>query len=214
MAFAKKIELADGIVGIWEITEELEVLYCQIYFSETEKKEFEMFSSIRRKKEFIVVRLLLQKLLGKKTEILYDDSGRPLLKNSTTNLSISHSRDLAVVFLSKKRIGIDVEDSKRKIENVAQRFLDEKEKRFVKDCGNPQKATILLWCAKEAIFKCSERQGIDFRSEIFISPFSIHKNKKFRGEKVRENENITYQLQHFDYKNNVIVFCVEDVIKS
>ncbi|QGY42432.1 4'-phosphopantetheinyl transferase superfamily protein [Maribellus comscasis] len=214
MAFAKRIEQTDGVVGIWEITEELDVLYRQIHFSEKERKEFEMFSSIRRKKEFIAVRLLLQKLLGKKAEILYEDSGRPLLKNSTTNLSISHSGDLAVVFLSKKRIGIDVEDSKRKIENIAQRFLHEKEKSFVKDCGNPQKATILLWCAKEAIFKCSEKQGIDFRSEIFIPPFALLKEKKFKGEKVRENENITYQLQHFEYKNNVIVFCVEDVIKS
>ena len=156
----------------------------------------------------------MNSLLNKKPEIIHDDSGRGTLKNSGFNLSISHSKELAVVFLSKRKIGIDVENVERKIEKIAQRFLHKSEMDFVKSSANPQKAMVLLWCAKEAIFKCSEKQGIDFGREILVSPFSVDGTGVFKGKKIQSNRNIFYQLQHFNYKNNVVVFCVEDVEKS
>ena len=214
MAFVKKIEQDDGIIGIWEITEEVKSLTNEFLFSDKEKKEFEKITADRRKKEFLVVRLLLQELLNKKTEIFYSGSGRPKLKNFDLNLSISHSRDVAVIFLSKQKIGIDVENEERKIGNVAQRFLHESEKEFILSCKNQQKTTILFWCAKEAIFKCSEEQGIEFSKEILISPFFVENESNFEGKKIQFNKNTFYRLQHFNYKNNVIVFCVEEVEKS
>lgn len=210
MGFAKKIELREGIIGIWEISEEAGFLASQFNFSEVEKKEFENISADRRKREFIIVRMLLEELLNRKPDILYDASGRPSLKHSGFNLSISHSQDLVVVFLSHWKIGIDAENAGRKIENVAHRFLNESEKKFVKDSSNQQKTMILLWCAKEAIFKCSEKQGIDFCENILVPAFSIESESVFTAVKSMQNKNTFYRLQHFIYKNNVVVFCVEE----
>ena len=118
MAFVKKIEIKEGLVGIWEITEDADSLAAEFNFSDTEKKEFEKISFEKRKKEYITVRLLLESLLNKKPDICYEKSGRPKLNNVDYNLSISHSKDLVVVFLSRQKIGIDVENVERKIENV------------------------------------------------------------------------------------------------
>ena len=127
MAFVQKIEFEEGIIGVWEITEDINLLVQKFQFLDSEKEEYDKFSSERRKKEFLAVRLLLQELLNKKPEIIHDDSGRGTLKNSGFNLSISHSKELAVVFLSKRKIGIDVENVERKIEKIAQRFLHKSE---------------------------------------------------------------------------------------
>jgi len=210
MAFSKKIELEEGVIGIWEMTEETASLLSLFQFSDREKKEFEQLSSERRKREYLAVRLLLKELLGAPPEILYNHLGRPRLKNSGYNLSISHSADLAVVFLSPKKIGIDVENTERNIEKVATRFLNVHEKEFVKTSANQQKTMIVLWCAKEAIFKCSEKQGIDFGKEIYIPPFSETGNTGFKGIKTQSGSSIFYRLQQFECKNNTIVFCVEE----
>ncbi len=214
MVFVKKIETEEGLIGIWEITGEADNLISKFCFSDNEKREFEKISFERRKKEFIAVRLILEKLLNKKTEIFYDISGRPLLKDSDLNLSISHSKDLVVVFLSKQKIGIDVENVERKIENIARRFLNQSEMDFVQTCADRQKAMILMWCAKEAIFKCSEKQGIHFNREIEVFPFSLDNEKFFGAKKSQTEKKVSFRLQHFEYKNNVVVFCVEDVEKS
>lgn len=211
MAFTEKIALEEGIIGIWEITEKVNSLRSKFHFSDAERIEFEKISSEKRQREYLTVRLLVQKLMNAKTEILYDNSGKPSLKNSDLNLSISHSNNLAVVFLSKRKIGIDVENVKRNIENVANRFLNDSEKEFVRINRNPQKAKILIWCAKEAVFKCSENQGIDFIKEIIISLFSADNEKVFEGKLIQSGKTTYYQLQHFIYKNNVVVFCVEEV---
>jgi phosphopantetheinyl transferase (holo-ACP synthase) len=210
MAFSKKIELEEGIIGMWEITEEATSLMQRSQFSYREKKEFAHISSERRKREYLTVRLLLKELLGKNPEIFYDGLGRPQLSNSDYNLSISHSADLAVIFLSQKKIGIDVENTERNIEKVAARFLNVHEREFVKTTADQQKTMVVLWCAKEAIFKCSEKQGIDFGKEIYILPFSITDNAGFKGIKTQSGKSTVYRLQQFDYKNNTIVFCVEE----
>ncbi len=212
MAFVRKITLDEGVVGIWELSEDAVSLADKFIFWGSEKKEFENIKAGRRKKEYLAVRLLLLELLGTKVKISYDDYGRPAIKGSGLNLSISHSNDLAVVFISPLKIGIDVEGSERKIEKVASRFLHESEKSFISTCMDRQKTTILLWCAKEAIYKCSEIQGIDFSKEIIISPFSAEQGTAFTGRTVCGGKSIFYRLKYFDFKNNLVVFCVEKEI--
>ena len=210
MTLAKKIETEAGLLGIWDLEESLEQLFDNFRFSETEKKEFGCISSERRKKEYIAVRLLLENLLNFKPEIVYEKTGKPLIKNSSLNISVSHSADLAVVLVSGKNVGIDVENTERNIDKIASRFLNENEINTISAFQHPQQAKILFWSAKEAIFKCACFEGIQFNRQINIQPFVLEKDGKFSGELKTETGCIKFELWYFFHKNNVVVFCVEE----
>lgn len=209
MPIVKKIKTEVGILGIWKLSESADDLGSLFQFSNQEKKEFKKFKAKRRKTEYLAVRLLLQDLLNKKQEIQYHKSGKPELKDIQKNVSISHSSDFVVVFISENRIGIDVENTQRNIEKVAVRFLHEEEFRQIQNLENPQTATILYWSAKEAIFKCAEEKGVQFNKQIFIPTFEIKSEGQFTGTLTTNSTTTNYKLWYLFYENNVIAYCVE-----
>lgn len=212
MPFSKKIETPEGVIGIWELAENSSELRAGFQFSNSEKATFENLKIEKRKKEFLAVRLLLKKILGQKAEIIYDETGKPKIKNSRLNISISHSAQLAVVFLSQKNIGIDAENIRRNIHPVVNRFLSEKEKEQTNNEPDTQTAQIIYWCAKEAIFKCCREKDIQFNTEILIqpvkTPLSLH------GKLVKNNRTGYFNLMYFFHQNNVVVYCVEQTEKK
>ena len=209
MSLLKKIETEFGVIGIWKITESLQELELKFNPSEKERLELDLISAEKRKKEFIIVRILLKELLGFAPEITYEKTGKPKLANSTLNISISHSHDLVAVFISDLCTGIDVENCERDITKIAPRFLHQSEIEFVNKSTNKQHSTIILWCAKESIFKCCSEQGIQFNSEIIVQPFQIKENETFSGKRIGSTHTSYFKLWFFYVENNVVVCCVE-----
>jgi len=209
MPFVRKIEIETGIIGIWKITESADSLFAAFQFSENEDTEFNKFIIDKRRIEYLATRLLLQQLLNKKNEIVHEKSGRPLIKNSNLNISISHSADFVVIFISNHSIGIDVENVNRKIDRVTNRFLHPDELAWVKKSGNLQSLKILLWCAKEAIFKCSCQAGVQFDTQIYVSPFDFEKSNFFKGKLTTINGEENFNMWYFHEQNNIAVYCVE-----
>ncbi len=209
MPFIKKIEVENGILGIWEIAESASSLLIDFQFSEDEKAEYDKFIIEKRRVEYLATRLLIQKLLTDKSEITHEKSGRPIIINSNQNISISHSAELVVIFISNDSVGIDVENVTRNIDKVTHRFLHHKEMDWAEKSENHQIAKILLWCAKEAIFKCSKQAGVQFDTQIFIPPFEIEKTDCFIGKLICEKGSENFNLRYFYFRNNIIVYCVE-----
>jgi len=209
LAFLQKIETGFGIIGIWKITEPLQELELKYNPSEKERSKLCLISADKRKKEFLIARILLKELLGFNPEIIYEETGKPKLANSTLNISISHSKDLVVVFISEKCIGIDVENLERGISKIAHRFLHHSEIEFVEKNTNKQHLRIILWSAKEAVFKCCREQVAMFNREIIISPFQVKENEYFLGKAIGKTQISYFKLRFFYVENNVVVYCVE-----
>lgn len=212
MPFSKKTETPEGVIGIWELTDNNTELEAGFQFTKLEKATYGNLKIDKRKNEFLAVRLLLKKLLGQKAEIVYDDSGRPKIENSKYNISISHSAQLAVVFLSEKNIGIDAENTTRNIQPVVQRFLSEKEKKQTENAPDTQTTQIIYWCAKEAIFKCTREKFLQFNTEISVKP--VKNSAKLCGRVVKNNRTEHFILDYFFHQNNVVVYCVEQAEKK
>jgi len=123
MPFITEIQTRFGKAGIWELTESPHELTENFQFTPLEKSEFEKINAPKRQIEYLATRLLLQKLLGQKTEIFYQPDGRPVLDKSQFNVSISHSANLVVVLLSDIACGVDAELKNRNIDKIAPRFL-------------------------------------------------------------------------------------------
>lgn len=209
MPLLKKIEVENGVLGIWGLKESVESLISGFHLTENEQTEFKRFKFEKRQTEYLATRLLLQNLLGEKAEIIYQDSGRPLIKNSAKNISISHSSDLVVVFISNKLTGVDAENENRNIDKVVKRFLHPIEIEWIEKSGNPQLLKILLWCAKEAIYKCACKTGIQFDTQIYISPFEYSKTNLFQGKIIFQNQEKNYRMCFINCENNIVVYCVE-----
>jgi 4'-phosphopantetheinyl transferase EntD len=211
MPAIKVLNIEKGKIGIWKFQESSDELQQIFRFSEKEREEFQSVKYEHRKKEYLTIRLLLEHLLGKKIEIFYTANGKPQLKNKSLFISISHSADLAVVLLSEKNAGVDVENTQRNTEKVATRFLSENELNAIKNSRNPQLQRMLYWCAKEAAFKFSLWPEIEFKSQINIHKFELNADGGiFSGQLSKNLPPIKLGFHYFFYENNVIVYCVEE----
>jgi len=210
MGWVKQIVTVDGILGLWELNDTLDELLAKFHFTAPEKELFNKMIIEKRKKEFLSVRLLTEQLLHSKPEIVYNPEGRPALKNSSLNISISHSNELVAVYLSQKNIGIDVENLGRKIEKVATRFLSENEIKFAEKQEDLRAVMIFFWSAKEAVFKCAGKTGVLFNNQIRIDTDTLKNYNYFYAELLKENKKQRFLCRKLFFKNNVVVYCVEE----
>ena len=209
MAFFQKIENEDGLIGIWKLTEQPSELLEMLVLSEDEQSKFKNIKAEKRQAEFLAIRLLLSKILATDTEIIYNATGKPFLKNRSEHISISHSADFVSVFISDKKVGIDVELGIRNIDRVATRFLHPDEKEYIAGLQNQQLSKIVYWSAKEAIFKCSGEHGIAFSQQIRIDNFDPESDSCTSAQLLLNDKTLKYNLTCMQIENNVLVYCVE-----
>ena len=205
------LDIKIGQLGILKLSEPAETLIQNFRFSEFEKKEYVLIKNETRRKEYLAVRILLEELTGKKSEIIYDANRKPQLKNHSMNISISHSPDLAVVLLSEKNAGVDVENIHRNTEKVATRFLSENELNDIIQSTQPNLQRMLYWCAKEAAFKFSYDPEIEFKKHISIHNLEIiSEGGMFYGQLSKNLPPTKLAFRYFFYENNVVTYCVEE----
>ncbi len=209
MALSAIIEFQAGKIGIWELTEPASSLSELYKMTHPELNQFAKFTNEKRKKEYLAVRLLLKSMLTGNNEILYNNSGKPYLKDTNLNISISHSNDLAVVVISVKNTGIDVEPLNRPVKQIAPRVLNEQELADSSDDNSEGVKQLLYWCAKEAAFKTVSEETVNFKSDIEIYPFDLKADSgTFYGICHKNGKCQKLSFRYFFHKNNVIVYCV------
>jgi phosphopantetheinyl transferase len=153
------------------------------------------------KEQFLSVRKLLE-LENPKFKIRYDKSGRPSI-NSKLNISISHSKELAGIVLSNSsKIGIDVQVSESKILNIPNKFLNDSE---ILNTEYDVDNLIMIWTAKESIYKALGINGASFSENIIIDRI-IEKEKKGEGHYVKGNKKIKFILNFFFLDNYTICY--------
>lgn len=119
-----------------------------------------------RQKETAAVYALLNEMLGRGGWIIdHEDSGRPILRHSDMEISISHTKNYASIILSKQnRVAVDIEYISDRICKIEDKFMRGDEQAYSRKLmqqiaiaknSNTNKACILLlfWCAKETMYK-------------------------------------------------------------
>ncbi len=191
-------------LALWSLTEPLEFFEEEVKLSSSDKIAYNNITSKYRKKEWLAVRYMLKQTLGFWPHIIYTESGKPLLKNHTRHLSISHSRSMVGILLCTNPFaGIDIEHIERNADRIAPRFLSETEKKFIEQ--NPGKNnTILYWCAKEAIYKAVNEQNILFSKQIAIN--QLNDNETLKASFSSDKKNIDFLLNFIELNGHFIVW--------
>lgn len=134
------------------------------YLTYKEERILNSITNRFRKQEFLQIRELRNKTIGK-LEILYNEDGKPFLTDSTDFISISHSQNFIAILKAPFNIGMDIEEINERIIKIKDRFLNENELVLL---GEEKENLSIAWTIKEAMFKLNERNGIDFRKELLI----------------------------------------------
>lgn len=104
---------------------------------------------------------ILKEVLNKENifnyEIVYNEYHKPYLKDNSLYFNISHTKDIVVIAVSDKEIGVDIQYLTYK-ENVLNRVYNDKEIELAKD--NKYLFT-KIWVMKEAYAKL-KGQGISY----------------------------------------------------
>lgn len=119
----------------------------------------------RRQREKETVARLLRRMLGHEVELTHAPDGAPLLPHH--HISISHSRDLAVVALDAMRtVGIDAEEQRPQLQRIKERFLSPQESQTF----TAPKQLLTAWTIKEAVYKIAGAAAVEFRTAITVAP--------------------------------------------
>jgi 4'-phosphopantetheinyl transferase len=195
-----------SILGVWKIEEDLDTLLNLTVLDNDEKKKYKSFASNSRKLEFLSVRALLAELIGKDAKIVYNKNNKPFLKDGSRFISISHSHKLTAILLStNEKVGIDLEYMSTNIAAIAFKFLNRKEK-VAREQDERRYHLYIHWCAKEALYKICDKEGISIRKNLTIEPFKVQDSGEIIGHVHTDKINESFDLYYSKYDNYAIVW--------
>lgn len=197
----------DCLLGMWQITEDFGTLMTKVKLDEEEKNTLFSFKNCLRQIEWLSVRALLNELTQTDAKIIYNQEHKPFLFDGSYNISISHSKHLSSILLSKnKRVGIDLEYMSHRIKGISHKFINDKE--YITP-GKPfeQIHLYIHWCAKEALYKICDKTDINFKENLTISPFTLANSGIIQGIHHNGTLHEEYSLNYQVKDNYVIVYC-------
>lgn len=173
-----------SVLAIWQITEAEQDLVKSLPEGAGLLEEANaLFLSATRRLEWLAVRRLLYEL-GIHQKISYHSSGRPYFADGLWNISISHTRGYAAVLLHRDSdVGVDIEQKSQRVFRVRSRFLSLTEEQTVVsvNADREQDILLLLWSAKETMFKIIDREAVDFSEDFSILPFRLKEEGLFKA---------------------------------
>ena len=203
-----------SILGVWKIEEDINTLLDMIVLDADDKKKYKGYTSTSRRLEFLSVRALLAELLGKEAKIVYNKNNKPFLKDGSRFISISHSNKLTAILLStNEKVGIDLEYMSSNIGRIAFKFLNRREK-ITKDPETRRYHLYLHWCAKEALYKICDKEGISIKKNITIEPFDVKESGEIKGKVNTDKIDDSFNLFYTRYDNYAIVWTKKNYDKG
>ncbi len=204
--------MPEASLGVWEITEALDVLYDMARLSGKERSHYASLHSPLRKKHWLSYRLILPSLLPGETPtgISYDPFGKPRLDNGRSNLSVAHSGVYAALMVSPTRaVGIDIEAIQPKIHRLAHKFLREEELDY-HFTSHATESLMLIWCAKEALYKLHGRREISFKEHILVKPFAFTATGRINASIEHREINKHYALYYDMIGEYLLVYVIDN----
>lgn len=158
-------------IVVREIPAEVSTLFAEL--SDEERSRASQLAA-NRCREWVAWRAVLReqaerwRLNDCALRVAYAPSGEPLFEGLEGSISVTHSRKVVAVARAwQGRCGIDIEQLDRNFERIEDKYISTAE-RVIASADDPR-FRAAVWCAKEAMFKCMGRTGVDFRRDLLIT---------------------------------------------
>ncbi|MGN0214555.1 MAG: 4'-phosphopantetheinyl transferase family protein [Muribaculaceae bacterium] len=183
---------SDVDIAIWRIDEDEQCLQQMCEHIGVDMAMINDVSLAKRRVELLVEQLLLCELLNVVQPICHTKDGVPFLPDADVYLSISHSRNYVVMVVSRKPVGVDVEQPSPKVVRVRPKFLNTDELALIS--AEDVVLNTLAWTAKEALYKVIGVAGLDFSDDVTIDAESMLKGE---NQWLSRYENRTFAVTTF-----------------
>lgn len=191
--------------------------------SEDEKERADRLKVELKKKQFILARSLLRKLLSNSTDIrldeiefYYGEHDKPFIKNTYKNIefNLSHSDQCIVIAITlENKVGVDVEKINTEIDHdsLSKRFFSKEEYSYLIKLNNNNKldAFYRIWTRKEAFIKATG-EGIAFGLDNF-SVFGDSTKVEIKNEKNSNEDWYCFDLMNIKQYESALVSNNKDV---
>ncbi len=151
-----KIYIVNGIDSF----DETLIENCLSFFPQWRKDKMLNYKFLKGRKQCALAYLLLIHALREEgvfeemPEFFYGEHQKPYLKNYPDwYFNFSHCKSAVCCVLSRKEVGVDIEEIKEYKESLAEYICSEKELELLHCSDNQADAFYKLWTKKEAVFK-------------------------------------------------------------
>lgn len=201
-----KIQTLAYMLGIWELSESTEYLLSLLSAQTKASLLDKEYKAESRLKEKAATRVLLNMLLEKNVDLGYLSSGKPFLKNSPQNISISHTHThVAIILADSDRLGIDIESVSDRVQRIRSRFISAEE--YI-DPNNEVEHLLVHWSAKETMYKALGKEGLTLKTDLLLNHFNLANSGVIVGNEVFTLDKCSFEIQYFITEHYVLTFTV------
>jgi len=196
-------------IALWQIVEDEHFFIQKMTLTALETKRLEQIKG-RRRLEWLAGRWLLHEMSGERERLICeaDSYGKPHLVDSSLEMSLSHSNEVAAAILAPESVGIDVQKLVAKIERIAHKYMREPE---FESLGEYRIEHLhIYWGAKEALYKAYGRRELDFRQHIHIEPFDYQENGMTTGRVIKGDFEANYRIYFEKMGEYILVYAIEN----
>ena len=192
-------------VLIWKIEESISKLQEGIVLSENSTARLNSMKSQLHQRGFLSIRHLLKEVGYSDADLIYDEFGKPHLKNGKF-ISITHSFTFTAIIVSDKlHVGIDIEKQREKILKIAHKFTPFEEYKTIANVDALISKLTIVWGAKESLYKIYGKKKLLFLHHIYIEDFKFA-DEKTTGEIRYNGENTAYNISFLEFEGFTCVF--------
>jgi phosphopantetheinyl transferase len=192
-------------VLIWKIEESISKLQEGIVLSENSTTRLNSMKSQLHQRGFLSIRHLLKEAGYTDADLIYDEFGKPHLKNGKF-ISITHSFTFTAIIVSDKfHVGIDIEKQREKILKIAHKFTPFEEYKTIANVDALISKLTIVWGAKESLYKIYGKKKLLFLHHIYIEDFRFA-DEKTTGEIRYNGENTAYNISFLEFEGFTCVF--------
>lgn len=139
--------------------------------------------------------------------MIKDSFGKPHLPNGKGQISLSHCKDFAAVaYHPLQPVGLDMEYLSDRIVTIAPKFIRPEETFLLEEYGEIRGA-MLIWSAKESLFKLYGRKSLNFRKHLLISKH----NTKLIARVCKDQFDQTFVLNHEWFNEHVLTWVCHEI---
>ncbi|MBL4605644.1 MAG: 4'-phosphopantetheinyl transferase superfamily protein [Flavobacteriaceae bacterium] len=174
MPLYKRINVNDYTnLLIWKIDETIEEISNGIQLTNSSQQRVNNMKSEIHQKGFLSIRHLLKEFGYTDNDLIYDEFGKPHLKDGNF-ISITHSFTFSAIVISRKTpVGIDIEMQRDKIVKIAHKFTPFEEYKTIANHDALVSKLTIVWGAKESLYKIYGKKKLLFLHHIYIEDFAF-----------------------------------------
>ena len=190
---------------IWKIDEPFEELSKGIFLTDENQQRVNNMKSDLHQRGFLSVRHLLKEFGYTDNDLVYDEYGKPHLKDGNF-ISITHSFIFSAVIVSTQQpVGIDIEMQRDKIVKIAHKFTPIEEYKSIANHEALVSKLTIVWGAKESLYKIYGKKKLLFLDNIYIEDFSFDTNET-TGKILYEGETSDYDIRFLEMEGFTCVY--------